>query len=125
MNPEFHYTYHALDRIETRQVSKAKVEQILSSGEIFSSDDGLHKAKFKEYSRNTVDKYVVIFSKQNKLIVTVEHNVCSIKKNSKPGDISNYRSRKIYKHRKRACEEREFNTYCREEFERYNMRFSA
>jgi hypothetical protein len=67
---------------------------------------------------------VVVFSKPSSRIITVEHNV----KRAKDIDTdagSKQQLRKIYKQRKRALRDREFDSWCREEYREYSLNFTA
>ena len=124
MNTVYRYTHHALSRMESRKVSAAKVAQIISCGQIFLTKKGLFKAKVWEHYGKTVEKYAVVFSKSDHVVVTVEHSLSPCKSNSPESD-SFFRQRKIHRMRKRAAREQEFDSYCREEYEYYNLKFSA
>ena len=124
MNNVFHLTTHALNRMQTRNISNSQVAKTLFCGNIYAAKGGLHRAKFKEGSGKFIDEYIVIFSKQSSRVVTVEHRV--IRNDQSDGEfISRQQLRKRYKQRKRAINRAEFDTYCREEFSNWNVRFSA
>lgn len=124
MNNVYRFTHHALNRMESRKVSEAKVARIMSCGQIFGSKHGVHKARIWENTGSIVNKYTVVFSKQDNCIITVEHNVFPAK-NTKHGDNSFRKERKLYKRRKQNMIDREFDSWCREEYENHDLRFSA
>ena len=124
MEKTFRFTNHALDRMEARNVSETKVAQILASGQIFAGKHGLHRAKIWEHTKNTVDKYVVVFSKSDHLVITVERTASPIGK-GECGNLSFTQERKSYRQRKRVLQEREFDAWCREEYNSFNLRFTA
>ena len=126
MDRIFSLTYHALGRMATRNVSRSKVAQTIFAGQTFSTGNGLYRAKLKEVHGKTVDEYVVFFSKTTNQIVTVEHNVFRIKQKDKEDlAVSKHKIRKIFKQRKRALREQEFDSWCREEYSYYNLSFTA
>ena len=124
MDRIFHISNHALERMESRNVSKTKVAQTLYCGQIYASSTGAHKAKLLEHCGKTVSEYVVVFSKKENLIITVEHNIKRAEQNTDEF-LSKHRLRKIYKQRKRALREEEFNSWCREEYGAHRLAFTA
>jgi hypothetical protein len=126
MDSFFQLTHHALGRMASRQVSKNKVAQALFCGQVFSNGNGLHRAILKELHGKTVEEYAVIFSKATKRIVTVEHNIFRIKQRDQEDlSVSSHKIRKLHKQRKRALREQEFDSWCREEYNYYNLSFTA
>ena len=122
MDRIFTLTYHALGRMATRNVSRSKVAQTIFWGQTFSNGDGTHRAKLRERCGKTVDEYTVVFSKASNRIITVEHNV----KRAKPfRGSTNAQQHRLYKQRKRALREQEFDSWCREEYSYYNLSFTA
>ena len=124
MNRIFQLSNHAMDRMATRQVSNFKVAQTLFQGQIYAAGRGLFKALLYEHYGKIVDRYTVIFSKQDNLVVTVEHTVRRAE-NTEEEPLSKRKLRKIYKQRKRALQEQEFDSWCREEYSYYNLSFTA
>ena len=124
MNNVFHLSRHALSRMESRQISSSQVAKTLFGGQVFSAGDGLYKAKLREECGKNVNTYIVVFSKQEQRIITVAHNVTR-KKEFDGEHISAHRRSRIFKQRKRILSETEFDSYCREEYNNYNVRFSA
>ena len=124
MNRIFQLSNHAMDRMATRQVSNFKVAQTLFQGQIYAAGRGLFKALLYEHYGKIVDRYTVIFSKQDNLVVTVEHTVRRVE-NTEEEPLSKRKLRKIYKQRKRALQEQEFDSWCREEYGNYNLSFTA
>ena len=126
MDSFFQLTCHALGRMATRQVSKTKVAQALFCGRVFANGDGLHRAILQEKHGKTVEEYVVLFSKNTSRVVTVEHKTCRIKQADREDlAVSKHKFRKIFKQRKRALREQEFDAWCREEYTLYNLSFTA
>lgn len=123
MSNVFQFSNHAMSRLESRQISRDKVVKAVFCGQVFSSGKGLYKAKLWEHNGKMVDEYIVVFSKADKKVVTVEHNVK--RADSFDEEHSKHQIRKIFKQHKRSVREREFNDWCREEYRHYNMPFPA
>ena len=123
MNKALRFTNHALDRMETRNISETRVAQTMFCGQIREAGNGLFKARSWEYTGNDLICHEVIFSKEENLIVTV-WNV------SKPFKIrqekmSKHQEHKIFKQRKQAFLKQEFDSWCREEYNACSLRFTA
>ena len=50
MDSVFSFTNHALERMESRDISKTRVAQTLFSGQISAEENGLLKAKSWEFT---------------------------------------------------------------------------
>lgn len=124
MNDVFQISRHAQGRMATRKISRYKVAKAVFFGQIFASANGLHKAKLWEKSGKTVDEYIVVFNKKSSTVVTVEHNVLRHNDFDDNG-LSRHEASKLYKQRKRIARAKEFDSWCREEYENYNLAFSA
>ena len=123
MDRVIRYTTHALNRMESRNISSDKVAQILYFGQVFSADNGKYRAKLQEFTGKSIIRHEVVYAKSENLVITVW-------KETKPFLLrkekwSKHQEQRIYKHRKQTQREQEFNTYCREEYEHYNLQFSA
>ena len=123
MDRIFQLSDHALSRMAARNVSRMKVAETLFHGQIFSVGGGVYKAKLKELHGKTVDKYVVVFSKKENRIITVEHNMFRIEQND-PEDLALSKG-KIYKRRKQILREQELDSWCREQYTLYHLHFTA
>lgn len=120
----FHITEHAYKRMVARNITPTKLAQIMSCGQVYSQGDGRHKATLFQRIGNNNVRYEAIFSKSDGKIITVWNTIKPCRKDG-GDDEKLYMKRKVYKRRKRTAYEKEFDSYCREEYSHYNMRFSA
>lgn len=123
MDRVIRFTNHALERMESRDISKTRVAQTLFSGRVSAEENGLSRARSWEFTGSRLLRHEVIFSEEENLIITAWNT-------SKPFKIhqeksSGRQARKIYKQRRLALEKREFDSRCREEYASCNLRFSA
>ena len=123
MDSVFSFTNHALERMESRDISKTRVAQTLFSGQISAEENGLLKAKSWEFTGSRLIRHEVIFSGEEKLIITAWNT-------SKPFKIrqeksSGRQASKIYKQRRQAWKKQECDSGCREEYHSCNLRFVA
>ena len=71
MDKVIHYTKHALNRMESRNISVDKVEQILNAGQVFSADSGCHRAKLQEFTGKNIIRHEIVFCKSENRIISV------------------------------------------------------
>ena len=115
---------HALKRMESRNISRVKLAQVIFRGKQFACSNGRYKSKLWERTGNNLICYHAVFAKQTQTVVTVWTTESHIKQR-KAENNKVYRPLKAYKHRKRTLLEMEFDSYCREEYNNYNLSFSA
>lgn len=123
MDKVIRYTKHALNRMESRNISVDKVEQILNAGQVFSADSGCHRAKLQEFTGKNIIRHEIVFCKSENRIISVWKSIKPF--SCRTEGFSKRHEQRIYKLRKQALRERDFNSYCREEYGNYNLQFSA
>ena len=124
MSKTYYISNHAAKRMESRNISREKVEEILSCGQVFAGKHGCHRAKQWEHVGKSVICREVVFSKEHDVIITVMETITPASRVKDDCEI--YRKKlKGYKHRKRSLAEKESDRCFREEYGYYNMRFSA
>ena len=117
------FTNHALERMESRDISKTRVAQTLFCGKISTEENGLSRARSWEFNGSKLIRHEVIFSREDNLIITAWNTSKPFK--IRPEKSSDRQTRRIYKRRKQALEKREFESLCREEYDFCKLRFSA
>ena len=114
MDMNIQYSNHALERMNERNISFEKVEEILECGKFFSTGNGNYRVKMTELIGKTLVLHQIVFSKQSKKVITVWNS----KKPYKNRDSAEDRLRsslKQYRKRKQALREKSFFDYSREE----------
>ena len=112
----YYFSKHAVSRMKERNISEENVAEALTHGKVFNAKEGLYKAKYSTFD----DEYVVVFSKEKNMIVTVAYS-----SRSKGFQKDGVCSRNRFKQYMKAIRKAEFNDYCREEFRKCNVRFGA
>ena len=123
MNNTLRYTNHALDRMEARNISETRVAQTMFCGKVSAAGEGLSRAKSWEYDGNRLICHEVVFSKERNLIITVWDVSTPFKISQER--LSKRQEHRISKPRRQAAMKREFDAWCREEYNACNLRFSA
>lgn len=124
-NRSFRITDHAYRRMESRNITHGKLAEIMGCGQVFSGGRGLYRAKLYQRAGKSEICYEAVFSKQNRTIISVWENVKPLAPSDHEENGKVYTRTKIYKQRKRALREQEFNSWCREEYGSYNLSFPA
>lgn len=124
-NRSFRITNHALRRMEARHISMEQLDLILNYGQVYSQGDGLHRAKLHQKIGKSVICYEAVFSKSDNVVCTVWSTIRPCLRVHDSDNEKIYMKLKCYKQRKRLLSKQEFDDHCREEYSRYNLRFSA
>lgn len=124
-NRTYRISTHAFNRMASRNISRAKLAEIIYCGQVFAGNNGRHHARLYERSGKSEICYEAVFSKADHTIISVWSGIrpalCS--GNEDNGKI--YIKTKVYKQRKRALREQEFDSWCREEYGNYSIQFPA
>jgi hypothetical protein len=121
---ELNFSKHAGKRMVSRNISRDKIEQILSCGKIFSCGNGHHKAKFLESVGKNFIRYEVIFDKRSMTVITLWTRFIPADQRSGEEDNGEFRKKlHNYKFRKRFLAEKDLAEFHEEEMRRFN--FSA
>ena len=124
-NRTFHISQHTLSRMATRNISHSKLAEIIFCGRIYSSGKGNYRAKLYERAGKREICYEAVFSKSDRCIISVWSNIKPVLRDENEDTDKKYSKFRIYKQRKRALKEQEFDFWCREEYGNYNLLFSA
>ena len=120
----FRISTHAFNRMSTRNISRAKMAEIICCGQVYSQGNGHHRAKLYERAGKSEICYEAVFSKIDRAIISVWSTVRpAMNRNEENGKT--YTKIKVYKQRKRALKEQEFDSWCREEYNNYSLLFTA
>ena len=115
------FSTHALKRMEERNISKEKIEQIIECGKVYGGKEGKHIIKYTEIKGSIYINYRIIFSKKNKVVVTLYVFEKKINKNYVSGERSKGAA-KMIKLKKRNLKQKDDEDYHNEELKRYNIK---
>lgn len=117
----YNYTIHALKRMEERNISKEKIEQIMETGQMFYSGNYKYVVKYLEIVGSITRNYRIIYHKSNKTIITVyvfekklDDSFVSYGERSKG-------FKKAVKNKKKAIKQQLDDEYFNEELKRFNL----
>ena len=117
----YNYTIHALKRMDERNISKEKIEQIMETGQMFYSGDYKYVVKYLEIVGSITMNYRIIYHKSNKTIITVytfekklDDSFVSYGERSKG-------FKKAVKNKKKAIKQQLDDEYFNEELKRFNL----
>lgn len=119
-----HFSIHAYKRMCARDISSKKLAQIVSHGQIYSTGNGRHVVKFYEHAGKSEFLYEAVISKKDHVLITVWKSSKRYRGGEEEQEKQK-RSNKQYKQRKLELKNRDYDSYCSEEYGYYNMRFSA
>ena len=121
----FHISAHAFCRMATRNISRSKLAEIIYCGQVYSEGNGRHRAKLYEQVGKSEICYEAVFSKIDHVIISVWNNIRPAIRGGDEEKSKVYIKTKVYKQRKRALREQEFDSWCREEYGNYSIPFPA
>lgn len=124
-NRSFRLSWHALNRMETRNISPEKLAEIMKCGQVYSGGNGRYRVKLFQRTRKSEICYEAVFSKQDKVIISVWETTIPLNRTDDEEKGKSHTKIRLYKQRKRALREQEFNSWCREEYGSYNLSFPA
>ena len=121
----FRISAHAFGRMATRNISRSKLAEIIYCGQVYSEGNGHHRAKLYERAGKSEICYEAVFSKNDNAIISVWSNIKPVIRSGNEENGKTYMKTKVYKQRKRALREEEFDSWCREEYGNYQLPFTA
>ena len=115
------FSTHALKRMEERKLSKEKVEQIIECGKVYGGKEGRHVIKYTEIKGSIYVNYRIIFSKKNKVVITLYVFEKKINQNYVSGDKTKG-FKKMFKNKKIELKQKDDEDYHNEELKKYNIK---
>ena len=115
------FSTHALKRMDERNISKEKIEQIIECGKVFGGKEGKHIIKYTEIKGSIYINYRIIFSKKNKVVVTLYVFEKKINKNYVSGEKTKG-VKKMFKNKKIELKQKDDEDYYNEELKKYNIK---
>ena len=116
---KLNFTNHALNRMNERNISQDKIEEIIECGQTFCGKNGRHIIKHFEIIGSIIRNYIIIFSKLDGLVITV---YCFEKKFDKSFSIRKDKTksqRKIFKQKKKTLKQIEDDDYFKKELKKF------
>ena len=124
-NRTYRISTHAFNRMASRNISRAKLAEIIYCGQVFAGNNGRHHARLYERSGKSEICYEAVFSKADHTIISVWSGIRPALCSGNEENTSFRTKNKIYKQRKRALREQEFDSWCREDYGNYSIQFPA
>ena len=116
---KFNFTNHALNRMNERNISQDKIEEIINSGQTFCGKNGRYIIKHFEIVGSIIRNYRIIFSKLDNLVITV---YCFEKKFDERFSIRKDKTksqRKIFQQKKKTLKQIEDDDYFYKELKKF------
>lgn len=113
------FTNHALNRMNERNISQDKIEEIIECGQTFCGKNGRYIIKHFEIVGSIIRNYRIIFSKIDNLVITV---YCFEKKFDERISIRKDKTksqRKIFKQKKKTLKKIEDDDYFKKELKKF------
>lgn len=117
----YNYTTHALKRMEERNISKEKIDQIMETGQMFYSGNYKYVIKHFEIAGTITRNYRIIYHKSSKTIITV---YVFEKRFDESFSCFGERAKgykKSVKNKRRAIKQQLDDEYFEEELKRFNL----
>lgn len=116
---KMNFTNHALSRMQERNITIGKINEIMRLGQTFASNSGRYIVKHFEVVGTISKNYRVVFSKQDNLVITVYYFEKRYDEDKAMRKNKTRSERKIIKHKKTTMKQKDADDYFEEEMKKF------
>ena len=116
---KLNFTSHAVSRMQERNITTSKINEIMRLGQTFASTSGKYIVKYFEIVGTISKNYRLIFSKQDNLVITVYYFEKKYDENKSIRKNKTCSEKKIIKHKKRSIKQKDADDYFEEEMKKF------